>query len=132
MSSANPTKGAAPSRMQAFTSAFVSGGYTMYPVLMALVIVGAVVAPRFATSTNLINILEQISVLGLTTIGLTFVVLIGRLDLSLEGIVGFAPMFAAVCLVPAAAGGIGIELPSWMGLLIALGPKTPKPLYLEI
>lgn len=121
MSSANPTKGAAPSRMQAFTSAFVSGGYTMYPVLLALVIVGAVVAPRFATAINLINILEQVSVLGLTTIGLTFVVLIGRLDLSLEGIVGFSPMFAAVCLVPAAAGGFGIELPSWMGLLIALG-----------
>lgn len=121
MSSANPTKGAAPSRMQAFTSAFVSGGYTMYPVLLALAIVGAVVAPRFATAINLINILEQVSVLGLTTIGLTFVVLIGRLDLSLEGIVGFSPMFAAVCLVPAAAGGFGIELPSWMGLLIALG-----------
>jgi simple sugar transport system permease protein len=56
----------------------------------------------------------------LTTIGLTFVVLIGRLDLSLEGIVGFAPMLAAVALVPAAAGGLGIQLPGWMGLVIAL------------
>lgn len=126
MSSANPTQGArlqssGPTRMQAFGGAFVGGGYTMYPVLLALVILGAIVAPRFATSTNLINILEQVSVLGLTTIGLTFVVLIGRLDLSLEGIVGFAPMFAAVCLVPAAAGGFGIELPSWLGLFIALG-----------
>ncbi len=110
-----------PSRLQAFGSAFVAGGYTMYPVLAALVLVGAIIAPNFATSTNLINILEQVSVLGLTTIGLTFVVLIGRLDLSLEGIVGFAPMFAAVCLVPAAAGGFGIELPAWTGLLIALG-----------
>ena len=110
-----------PSRLQAFGSAFVAGGYTMYPVLAALVLVGAIIAPNFATSTNLINILEQVSVLGLTTIGLTFVVLIGRLDLSLEGIVGFAPMFAAVCLVPAAAGGFGIELPAWTGLIIALG-----------
>jgi simple sugar transport system permease protein len=109
------------SRMQAFTSAFVAGGYTMYPVLLLLVIVGAVVAPRFATAINLINILEQVSVLGLTTIGLTFVVLIGRLDLSLEGIVGFAPMLAAVCLVPATAGGFGIELPGWTGMLVALG-----------
>ena len=83
--------------------------------------VGAVVAPAFATAVNLINILEQFSVLGLTTIGLTFVVLIGRLDLSLEGIVGFAPMFAAVCLVPATAGGFGIELPAWMGLFVAFG-----------
>lgn len=108
-------------RLSALGSAFVSGGYTMYPVLALLVLVGAIVAPNFATGINLINILEQVSVLGLTTIGLTFVVLIGRLDLSLEGIVGFAPMLAAVCLVPAAAGGFGIELPSWMGLVVALG-----------
>ena len=109
------------SRLSAFGSAFVANGFTMYPVLLLLVIVGAVVAPAFLTSRNLINILEQVSVLGLTTIGLTFVVMIGRLDLSLEGIVGFAPMLAAVMLVPAAAGGFGIELPGWMGLIVALG-----------
>jgi ribose/xylose/arabinose/galactoside ABC-type transport system permease subunit len=110
-----------PSRLSSFGSAFVANGFTMYPVLLLLVIVGALVAPRFLSTTNLINILEQVSVLGLTTIGLTFVVLIGRLDLSLEGIVGFAPMLAAVMLVPASAGGFGFELPGWMGLIIALG-----------
>ena len=109
------------SRIAAFGSAFVAHGFTMYPVLLLLVIVGAFIAPRFLTVVNLLNILDQVSVLGLTTIGLTFVVLIGRLDLSLEGIVGFAPMLAAIMLVPAAAGGVGIELPSWMGLIIALG-----------
>jgi len=109
------------SKISAFGSAFVAQGFTMYPVLLLLVIVGAIIAPRFLTAVNLINILDQVSVLGLTTIGLTFVVLIGRLDLSLEGIVGFAPMLAAVMLVPAVKGGFGIELPAWTGLLIALG-----------
>ncbi len=118
---AKASQKAGRSRLSAFGSAFVAGGYTMYPVLALLVLVGAIVAPNFATGINLINILEQVSVLGLTTIGLTFVVLIGRLDLSLEGIVGFAPMLAAVCLVPVAAGGLGLELPSWMGLVVALG-----------
>jgi simple sugar transport system permease protein len=89
--------------------------------MLIIVIIGAFIAPSFLTTVNLVNILEQVSVLGLTTIGLTFVVLIGRLDLSLEGIVGFAPMLAAVMLVPAAAGGFGIELPGWTGLIIALG-----------
>ncbi len=112
------------SRLSAFGSAFVANGFTMYPVLLLLVIVGAIVAPAFLTTRNLINILEQVSVLGLTTIGLTFVVMIGRLDLSLEGIVGFAPMLAAVMLVPAAAGGFGVELPGWMGLIVALGVAT--------
>ncbi len=114
-------KDGGPSKLSSFGSALVANGFTMYPVLLLLVIVGALVAPRFLSTINLINILEQVSVLGLTTIGLTFVVLIGRLDLSLEGIVGFAPMLAAVMLVPASAGGFGFELPGWMGLIVALG-----------
>ena len=36
-------------------SAFVAGGYTMYPVLAALVVVGAIVAPAFATAVNLMD-----------------------------------------------------------------------------
>jgi ribose/xylose/arabinose/galactoside ABC-type transport system permease subunit len=31
------------------------------------------------------------------------------------------PMLAAITLVPVAAGGLGLELPSWTGLIIALG-----------
>lgn len=121
MNSNTTAQHAGQSRLSAFGSSFVSNGFTMYPVLLLLIIVGAIVAPAFLTSRNLINILEQVSVLGLTTIGLTFVVMIGRLDLSLEGIVGFAPMLAAVMLVPAAVGGFGMELPGWMGLVVALG-----------
>lgn len=113
--------GETPSRLSGLGTAFVANGFTMYPVILLLVIVGALVAPRFLSFINIVNILEQVSVLGLTTIGLTLVLLIGRLDLSLEGIVGFAPMLAAVMLVPAAAGGFGIELPMWMGLIVALG-----------
>ena len=108
-------------RLAALGNAFVTNGFTMYPVLLLLVIAGGLIAPRFLSFENVINILEQVSVLGLTTIGLTFVVLIGRLDLSLEGIVGFAPMLAAVLLVPASAGGFGIELPAWTGFILALG-----------
>ncbi len=66
------------SKLAKFGSAFVPQGFTMYPVLLLLIIVGAIIAPRFLTAINLINILDQVSVLGLTTIGLTFVVLIGR------------------------------------------------------
>lgn len=109
------------SRLSAFGMAFVSRGFTMYPVILLLGIVGAVVAPRFLTPTNLINILAQVAVLGLVTTGLAFILLIGRLDLSLEGIVGFAPMVAAWLMVPQAAGGLGMEISGLAGLLVALG-----------
>lgn len=43
--------------------------------------------------------------------------------LLLEGIVGLAPMLAAVMLAPVAAGGLGIQLPGWTGLLISWEPS---------
>ena len=120
-SRANSAGSAGKSLLSGFGNSFVAGGFTMYPVLLLLIIAGGLVAPRFLSVENVINILEQVSVLGLTTIGLTFVVLIGRLDLSLEGIVGFAPMLAAVLIVPAMSGGIGVDLPAWTGFILALG-----------
>ena len=93
------------SKLGAFGQAFVANGFMMYPVLLLMMIIGGFITPRFLSAVNLINILKQVSVLGLTTIGLTFAVMIGRLDLSLEGVVGFAPMLAAVMLVPAVSGG---------------------------
>ena len=39
------------SRFSAFGSAFVAHGFTMYPILLLLVVVGAIVAPRFLTAS---------------------------------------------------------------------------------
>ena len=102
-------------------SSLVHKGFTMYPVILLMVVVGSIWAPRFLTTTNIINILAQVVVLGLVTLGLTFVLLIGRLDLSLEAIVGFVPMVAAWLMVPEIAGGLGTEIPGWAGLLVAMG-----------
>jgi ribose/xylose/arabinose/galactoside ABC-type transport system permease subunit len=107
-------------RLAAFGTAFVSKGFTMYPVIVLMFIVGAIYAPRFMTTMNLINIGAQIAVLGIVTLGLSFALLLGRLDLSLESTVGFAPMVAAMLMAKASAGGFGVELPGWAGLIITL------------
>jgi len=109
------------SRFAAFGTAFVSKGFTMYPVILLMFLIGAFFAPRFLTAVNLINIAAQVAVLGIVTIGLTFILLIGRLDLSLESTVGFAPMVAAMLMAKSSAGGFGVELPGWMGLVITMG-----------
>lgn len=112
--------GDAKSKLSAFGTVFVSKGYTMYPVILLMFIVGAFFAPRFLTTVNLLNIAAQIAVLGIVTIGLTFILLIGRLDLSLESTVGFAPMVAAMLMAKASAGGFGTEIPGWVGLIITM------------
>jgi len=47
------------SRFAAFGTAFVSKGFTMYPVILLMFLIGAFFAPRFLTAVNLINIAAQ-------------------------------------------------------------------------
>ena len=51
-----------------------------------LVIVSTILNPRFLTSTNILNVVRQISIFGIIAIGQTFVILIGGIDLSVGSI----------------------------------------------
>lgn len=55
-------------------------------VLIALCIVMSLVYDRFLTSRNIMNVLRQNSMLGIATIGLTYVVLTGGIDLSMPSV----------------------------------------------
>lgn len=54
--------------------------------LVALVVVFALASPTFLTLGNLSILLTQISILLVVGIGLTFVILLGSIDLSVEGV----------------------------------------------
>ncbi|WP_223693841.1 ABC transporter permease [Leifsonia poae] len=92
---------------------------SVFPGLVVLAIVGAVVSPIFFQGTNISLIFQQSSELGVIVVGLVFIVLTGRIDISLESTVGFAPMVAALLMV--SQGGWGSHLPGWAGILITLG-----------
>ena len=56
--------------------------YAIIAVMIVLVIVVSIVQPRFLTAQNFRNILNQIAVIGVLSCGMTFVLLIGCIDLS--------------------------------------------------
>ncbi|MCU1479318.1 MAG: ATPase [Subtercola sp.] len=87
--------------------------WSMYPLVLLLAIVASLVVPNFAAPDNLRNIIEQSGVLAVLTAAEVLVLLTGRFDLSLESIVGFAPMAAAVLVTKAA-------IPSSLGIPIAI------------
>ena len=68
---------------------------SVLPGLIIVAIVGAVVSPAFLSAANLTLILRQSAELGIVVIGLTFILITGKLDISLESTVGLAPMVAA-------------------------------------
>ena len=87
-----------------------------------LVLVGIVLAftalmgTSFASLSNLVSILNQLAVPLLVALGLTFVIMIGSIDLSIDGTVGMAGSLAAVFVLNSRNGNnMGI-----LGLVLAI------------
>jgi inositol transport system permease protein len=63
--------------------------------LVALMVLFALLQPRFLSSINLFNVMRQVSITGLLAIGMTFVILTAGIDLSIGSLVAFAGLVAA-------------------------------------
>jgi simple sugar transport system permease protein len=92
----------------------------LLPVLVVLIVVGKFASPVFLSVDNFSGIGEQISALGVTVVGESLILLIGGMDLSLEGIYGLAPMVAAWLMVPVAEFGSGTRLSPYLAILVLL------------
>jgi ribose transport system permease protein len=60
--------------------------------LIALFIVLSFASPFFLTGRNLINILDQVTVLGILSVGATAVIITGGIDLSVGAVLGLSTM----------------------------------------
>jgi len=95
----------------------------LVPAIGLAVLVGALVSDAFLTSANITNLLQQSAVLGVVVIAETLILLVGRFDLSLESVVGLAPMVVAWMITADGLGGLGISLNPLlaMGLALVIG-----------
>jgi simple sugar transport system permease protein len=92
----------------------------LVPAIIAIAVVGYVVNPVFLASSNLVNILQTMSEIGLLVLAQTLVLVAGKMDLSLESTFGLAPGVAAWMIVaPGVTHGLGV-LPGWAGVPLTL------------
>ncbi len=92
---------------------------TLLPAIALTIIAGAFISNAFLTADNFFNILQQSSELAVLVIAESLILIGGKFDLSLESVVGLAPMFSAWLVVrDTSIGGSGIGLNP--GLAIAL------------
>ncbi len=75
--------------------------------LLLLIVVFSIVAPYFATTDNFSVILGQISINTILAVGMTFVILIGGIDLSVGSILALTTVIGAAILAPTVMTGIG-------------------------
>jgi ribose transport system permease protein/L-arabinose transport system permease protein len=121
LETAQKTKG--PNWLKA-TSAFI--GPENLSLIFALVILVALIAsqtPYFFTARNLLNIGQNLSVVGLLSVGMTVVIVSNGLDISVGSIAGVASISSAilVTIVGTVVGGVlvGIAVGALLGVVNA-------------
>ena len=77
------------------------GSYGIIFVLILLVAVFASLSPRFLSPDNIFNVLRQVSIVGIISVGMTFVMLTGGIDLSCGSVVGASCVGAALLMTKA-------------------------------
>src|SRR6202034_3504800 len=101
----------------------------LYWGLAIICLIGALASPHtssgrnvFLSFNNLTDVLRQVSITGLVATGMTLVILLGGIDLSVGSVMGFATIIcamlltqpgwtpAAVMAVPAAAVAMGLAV----------------------
>lgn len=106
-------RGILPPRVQAFVRE-VAAEHLIWPIVLLMVIVGATV-PGFLTGGNIINLVWGAAPLGCMVVGLYFVMITGRLDLSLKSTYALAPTVAVLFMTKWWMG-----IPTPLAILITL------------
>jgi ribose/xylose/arabinose/galactoside ABC-type transport system permease subunit len=84
--------------------------------LLALIIIAALLSPAFLTPTNVFNVIRQASVVGIAAIGLTFVILVRGVDVSVAGVIT-----AVATLAAGVMAGADANIPLAVALSVAFG-----------
>lgn len=105
------------------------------PFIALLVVAAglAVMSPDFLTIANLLNVMRQVSINALIAFGMTLVILLGGIDLSVGSILALSSVFTATLISrgtdPVVATLVGIASGAAMGaangLVIAKGKVAP-------
>jgi ribose transport system permease protein len=65
--------------------------------LIVLCVIFSIMNPRFMSLANFLNVLQQVAVIAIAAFGMTWVILLGEIDLSIGSIIALAGMAAAQC-----------------------------------
>lgn len=89
----------------------------IWPILIFIIIVGAITSRDFFTFGNLRNVLLQVSINGVMAVGMTFLMINGFFDLSVGTVMGFS----AALVIGMQKFGMGTALIACLAAGIAIG-----------
>lgn len=83
---------------------------------VAIAVITGLVNPRFFTTSNIMNILEQIAVLGIVSSGMTLLIISGEIDISVGANIGLSSVVMAMMI----KAGYGYALAILLGIALAV------------
>lgn len=99
--------------------------YNLVILLAIFIVISAILSPNFLTLGNFFNLLLQASIPGIVAIGMTLVILLGGIDLSVGSVLAFSGMMTSIIVermggdTPAIIVGcaVGLAIGATMGLV---------------
>lgn len=88
----------------------------LFLVILAISIITASINPRFLRINNIMNIFEQVAVLGLVAAGATILIISGNFDISVGAIIGLSSCVTAILI----NNGVNGIVASIIGILISM------------
>ncbi|WP_346779231.1 ABC transporter permease [Burkholderia sp. Ac-20365] len=93
---------------------FSNGRYSIYLILVAMIIVSSIISPVFLSTTNFLNISRQISITTILAFGQTLLIICGLIDLSAGSVLALSGLLSVIffkatgMFVPSLIVGIAI------------------------
>lgn len=94
----------------------------IYVFLLVMIIFFSITSPNFLAVRNLMNIVKQVAIYGIASVGMTYVILLGGIDLSIGSIISLVNILSAYVMVnlgmsPVVAVVAGLGVSTLIGLL---------------
>lgn len=94
--------------------------YNLIVLLLIFMIIGSFLSPKFLSVQNLLNLLQQSSVVGIVALGMTFVIIVAGIDLSVGSILALSCMTVAMMVTTGMSPFLAIILSILAGCVLGL------------
>jgi ribose/xylose/arabinose/galactoside ABC-type transport system permease subunit len=102
-----------------FDLGVILGRYGIYIAFVLLFSFLSIASPVFLTLQNIVNILRNVSVIGIMAVGMTYVIITGGIDLSVGAVVAFSGVIVASLVKVDSSHSMALVLLT--GALVGLG-----------
>ena len=92
----------------------------VFIALILLIVFFSITSPHFLKINNLINIVRQISLLGIIAMGMTMIIVCGEIDLSIGAIYGAAAITCGMVLTNGDPVWVALVSALLVGIFLAL------------